>query len=184
MAVAGKPPLVKLICGMISADETLFGRADAMLVEEFGPIDIASETMNFDFTHYYDSQMGSPLLRRFVAFQRLVEPDRIAPAKVATNRMEQQIADSCGGANRPTRPINLDPGYIESSKLVLASMKNFSHRIYLGSGVYAEVTLMYHKGRWDALGWTFPDYGSGRYDSFLTEARRLLRQQAQQEDKT
>lgn len=77
---------------------------------------------------------------------------------------------------RVSRPINLDVGYVDESKLILASMKNFSHRIYLSQGVYAELTLMYHKGRWDALGWTFPDYASGRYHNFLTQARDRLRQ--------
>ncbi|MCP4534749.1 MAG: DUF4416 family protein, partial [Delftia sp.] len=79
-----------------------------------------------------------------------------------------------GRGSGPDRPINLDVGYVEPSKLVLASMKNFSHRIYLRDGVYAEVTLMFRKGLWEPLGWTFPDYRSGRYDAFLTAARDSL----------
>ena len=80
------------------------------------------------------------------------------------------------------RPINLDPGYIESSKLVLASMKNFSHRICLADGVYAEITLMYRNGKWRHLEWTFPDFASGRYDRFLSEVRdRLARGKTPQE---
>ena len=77
----------------------------------------------------------------------------------------------------PIRPINLDPGYVDSPKLVLASMKNFAHRVYLGSGVYAEVTLLHRRGRWTPLEWTFPDYASGRYWPFLDQVRRRLREQ-------
>jgi hypothetical protein len=79
------------------------------------------------------------------------------------------------------RPINLDVGYITPAKLVLASMKNFSHRIYLRDGVYGEVTLLYRGRRWEALEWTFPDFASGRYDAFLSEARRRLRQEPARE---
>lgn len=175
MAEATAPQPVKLICGMISSRIELFEQAQELLAEANGPVDVFSEVYAFDFTHYYDQEMGSPLYRRFVAFERPIPPDAVVEAKIATNAMEAEFAEMCGG--QPRRPINLDPGYIESSKLVLASMKNFSHRIYLGRGVYAEVTLMYHKGRWDALPWTFPDYASGRYGGFLTSARDRLRQE-------
>ena len=74
--------------------------------------------------------------------------------------------------------------YITESKLVLASMKDFSHRIYLANGVYAEITLQYHHGCWEPLPWTFPDYGSGRYDAFLTAARKRLREQQKHEQET
>ena len=72
--------------------------------------------------------------------------------------------------------MNLDVGYVTEAKLVLASMKDFAHRVYLGAGVHAEVTLLYRGGGWMSLEWTFPDYASGRYDTFLTGARRLLRE--------
>lgn len=177
MAQASVPTSVKMICGMIGSQRPLFDAARERLIGLFGPVDMESEIMDFDFTHYYDREMGSPLFRRFVSFEQLITGDALVEAKRRTNEMEAQFA-AAGG---PARPINLDPGYIESSKLVLASMKNFSHRIYLGRGVYAEVTLMYHKGRWDALPWTFPDYASGRYNPFLTAARDKLR--AQTEDR-
>ncbi len=170
-------PDVRLICGMISTRRELLLRATQELTELFGPTDIISDVMPFDFTHYYDRQMGSPLYRQFASFQRLVKPDALASAKVATNRLEAEFAARSGGG--PARPINLDPGYVDQSKLVLASMKDFSHRIYLGGGVYGEITLMYHKGSWDALRWTFPDYASGRYHPFLTAVRRRLRESLQ-----
>ena len=80
------------------------------------------------------------------------------------------------------RPVNIDPGVVELSKLVLASAKNFSHRVYLRDGVYAEVTLQYRRGKWHGAAWTFPDYASGRYDAFLTAARSRLREQSSRPD--
>jgi hypothetical protein len=223
MAQAGPAPKVKLICGMISSREELFTQAREGLSGRFGPCDIVSEIMPFDLTHYYDQEMGSPLYRQFIAFERLVDADVLVAAKVATNEMEwvfkncglpaaagELLAD-CGlkdsprvPALRPSartqinavihdtapygqaangaavapgatgRPINLDPGYIEGGKLVLASMKNFSHRIYMGHGVFGEVTMQFRHGTWEPLPWTFPDYGSGRYFGFLNQVRERL----------
>lgn len=161
---------MRLICGMISSRVELFDAAGEELSRQFGPIDHTSETMDFDFTHYYDEQMGTPLYRRFVGFAEPVQAGVLADAKLRTNAVEADFARRGGGGD-VARPINLDPGYVEPSKLVLASMKNFSHRIYLDGGVYAEVTLMYRRGRWEPLPWTFPDYASGRYDAFLTAVR-------------
>ena len=185
MAQASQPPLVKMICGMISADKALFDEALTPLTNLLGPVDLVSDVMDFDFTHYYDQEMGHPLLRRFVSFERLITPDILIEAKLATNAIEEDFAARHGRQSgqpaRPERPINLDPGYIALSKLVLASMKNFSHRIYLGRGVFAEVTLMYHKNRWDALAWTFPDYAAEQYHSFLTAVRERLRVSKEEE---
>lgn len=152
--------------------------AVAPLATAFGAIETASESMAFDFTHYYDDQMGSPLLRRFVSFAPLVDPSVLSGAKVQTNVIEADFARRLGPT--PPRPLNLDVGYVSQSKLVLASMKDFSHRVYLGLGVYAEVTLMYRRTHWEALPWTFPDYASGRYDAFLTSTRQQLRRQLQE----
>ena len=195
MAEAGKAPVVKFICGMIGTRKEWFDEARRALVGALGETDLISDIMDFDFTHYYDAQMGSPLFRRFVSFERPAGPEALIEAKLLTNEIEREFAARLGSLApgavpdvdlarlsgkeipppSPRRPINLDPGYVESSKLVLASMKNFSHRLYLGRGVYGEVTLLYHKGRWDALPWTFPDYASGRYHPFLTAVRDRLR---------
>ncbi len=177
MAEPFEPRLVKLICGMISARTELFDAALAPLTQAYGPVDIVSDIMNFDFTHYYDAEMGSPLYRRFVSFDRLVSPEILPAVKCATNALERTFAQAQGAGARVDRPINLDPGYIEPAKLVLASMKNFAHRICLSRGVYAEVTLQWHKMKWESLPWTFPDYGSGRYFPFLTASRDRFREQ-------
>jgi len=173
MAQAQEADPVKLICGMISARTGLFDRAGEVLADAFGPVDLTSEIMPFDMTDYYEPQMGPGLLRRFVSFAEPFNPAALAEAKLRTNAIEADFA-ARRDADDPPRPINLDPGYIAPSKLVLASMKDFSHRITLRDGVYAEVTLLWRKGLWVALEWTFPDFASGRYDAFLTEARSRL----------
>ncbi len=167
---------MKLICGMISADKRLFDEMAGVLSRLFGAVDAASDVMDFDFTHYYDEQMGSPLYRKFVSFTDLVTPEAVVAAKLLTNALECDAADRLADAG-PPRPVNLDPGYVTPAKLVLVSMKNFSHRIYVAKSVYAEVTLMYRKGRWESLPWTFPDFASPRYHPFLTAARDRLREQ-------
>lgn len=173
MAEPAPPPPVKLICGMLSADPALFDEALASLAPEFGPADVLSDLMDFDLTDYYEPQMGDRLYRRFAGFERPVLPGVLARAKHVTNAIEAEFARR--RPEGPPRPINLDPGLIEPAKLVLASMKNFAHRIYLADGVWAEVTLLYRRGRWEPLAWTFPDYASGRYDAFLSRARNSLR---------
>jgi len=164
---------------MISSRGDWLDAAAEAMAKAFGAIDEVSETMDFDFTHYYDEAMGSPLYRRFVSFAKPMPPDTLAEAKLRTNDIEAAFPRRPGGA--VARPVNLDIGYVERSKLVLASMKNFSHRVYLGRGVYAEVTMQYHAGRWQPLPWTFPDYASGRYDAFLLAVRDRLDTPAERE---
>ena len=179
MAKPGGPPVIKLICGMISAQRDLFDEAAAEMSKSFSPVDIKSEVMDFDLTDYYDRQMGAPLYRQFVSFAGQADPASLARVKLRTNEIEAEFARRFEAVSRP---INLDPGYVGSSKLVLASMKSFSHRVYLDLGVYAEVTLLYRSGRWEELEWTFPDYASGRYDAFLIAARDGLRSAAKNEE--
>ncbi len=132
MAEATQPPKVKLICGMISARKELFDEAARPLEAAFGPVDLASDVMDFDFTHYYDQTMGSPLFRRFLSFPT---PDftRIAGRGQADDQ-RPGTGDFAARVSRgqPPRPINLDPGYLDHAKLVLASMKDFSHRFVSG----------------------------------------------------
>ena len=158
---------------MISSRRSWLDAAAGELARAMGPLDISSEVMDFDFTHYYDRAMGTPLLRQFVSFADCPAPEALVQAKLRCNAIEADFAAREGCPALP-RPVNLDVGYVESSKLVLASMKNFSHRIYLGQGVYAEVTLMFRHGQWQPLEWTFPDFRSGRYEAFLSAARGRL----------
>jgi len=182
MAEQQPPPLVKLICGMISADPARFDEAAEAMGKHCGPVDLTSDVMAFDFTHYYDAEMGAPLWRRFVSFAAPVRPDVLAEVKQATNALEREFAARPGAP--VARPINLDPGYVADPKLVLASMKNFAHRIYLSGGVYGELTLQYRDGAWQAMPWTFPDYASPRYHAFFSAVRQRLREQLRQENQS
>lgn len=165
---------VKLLIGLLSSDPDLLRRTRQLLARRFGPVDAESDLWRFDQTDYYEPEMGPDLQRRFLSFERPIGPDELAEIKLETNALEQQIADDC---MRPdvTRPVNIDPGYLGLTKLVLASTKDRMHRIYLGHGIYAEVTLQYTRGAWQTLPWTYPDYTQPKYHAFFTQLRELLR---------
>jgi hypothetical protein len=115
-------------------------------------------------TGYYDETMGTPIDRRFLSFSNLIEPSAISEIKRATNELGSTLASEWTSVRQP---VNLDPGYIEQSKIVLASTKNFYHRILLSGGIYAEGTLHFEAGEWRTFPWTFPDFKTGRYNQFL-----------------
>ncbi|NQU76878.1 MAG: DUF4416 family protein [Planctomycetes bacterium] len=174
MAQIHQPEPVKLIAALLAGRAEWLDAAEERLRQLFGATDTASDDMPFTFTDYYRQQMGSALLRRLLSFARLIDPGELAAIKRQTNAVEAELTEQFDGV---PRPVNIDPGYIEPSKLVLASTKNFAHRLYLGAGIYAEVTLQYRHGTWEAGQWTFPDYRSRTYDAFLTEVRdRLMKQ--------
>ena len=143
-------------------------------VRAFGPIARESATFDFRETDYYESTMGPGLKKVFWAFERLVEPDRLADLKLQTNAWEEEYAEL--GRHEEARPLNLDPGYLDLGKLVLASTKDFCHRVYLQRGIYAEVTLYYRHGRWEHHPRTFADYRRPDYQQFFSECRGVLRQ--------
>jgi hypothetical protein len=170
-----QPEPVKLIVGILAADEDCLARAIQGITCALGAIDLTSQVWPFTQTHYYDQEIGTRILRQFVSLDQLADPGQLARLKHQTNVLEQDMAQAL--AYPTPRPVNLDPGYIEPSKLVLASTKNFSHRIYIGKNMYAEVTLMVDKGQWRALRYTFPDYRQGDYHGFFEEVRQRLRTQ-------
>jgi hypothetical protein len=189
MALIHEPEPVKLFVGMLSAYPEALAAAESALVEAFGPIDLRSERMPHEFTEYYRDVMGGPLVRYFVSMDRLVPPGDLARIKRLTNDFEARIAAAGPAAgvvegsaelSSPwpvARPVNLDPGYIAPSKLVLASAKDFSHRIYLESGIYGEITLLYKRGQWKTQEWTFPDYRTESYHRFFDQVRARLMEQ-------
>ena len=166
---------VKLFVGMLSAYPGALADAEAALVERLGPVDVRSDIFAHEFTEYYRDEMGQPLVRLFVSFERLIAPDQVVAVKRLTNEIENRIA---GEGQWPVlRPMNLDPGYIAPSKLVLASTKDYSHRIHLQEGIYAEVTLLFVRGDWKELEWTYPDYRTPAYHKFFTQVRTRLMEQ-------
>jgi hypothetical protein len=166
---------VKLIIGILAADEECLRRAVEALTGEFGKADFESEVWAFEQTDYYKSQIGEHILRQFVSIEKLIDPGKLAKIKHRTNKLEQKLAGKAG-LELP-RPINLDPGIIEPSKLVLATTKNYSHRIYIGQKMYAEVTLIYDKGHWRPFEYTYPDYREHRYFDFFAKVRNRLVEQ-------
>jgi len=162
---------VCLITGMISAFPTLFEQAEEALARRFGRISRASKIMPFDFTDYYAPQMGENLQRKFVAFEKPFEPSLLAPAKLWTNDLETRLT---GNEFPVSRPINLDPGYVTPAKLVLATTKDYPHRLYIGGGIYAEVTLSFVDKAWRPNDWTYPDYQTEPYHRFFEAVRSDL----------
>jgi hypothetical protein len=159
-----KPKPVKLFCGLIARAEVL-DRALRLLVERFGEIDCESPVLKFDFTSYYEDEMGKGLVRKWVAFQTLRERAYLARAKHIAVALEEDLAES------GKRAVNIDPGYVDDAQVVLSTAKNYAHRIYIGMGYYAEVTLTYEHGAFKFLGWTYPDYRMPEALSFLGGAR-------------
>jgi hypothetical protein len=164
-----------LIVGLLAGDESLLAMARTAVERAFGAIEATSDVWPFEMTHYYEDELGPSIVRQFVT---LVEPfplDRLAEAKLTTNELEAWISQEM---KRPAglRPVNIDPGYITLGSLVLATTKSRAHRIYLGSGIFAEVTLCFESGQWRSWPWTYPDYASPTYHAFFTDVRNRLKQ--------
>ncbi len=174
MGTIRAPQPVKLFVGVLTSLAGILPECEQRLSALFGRMDQRSKAFPFDSTHYYDREMGSPIHRYFLSFSDLIAPDQLGAIKVKTNELEAELA---GQFTRVTRPANLDPGYVEESKIVLASTKNYYHRLYISRGIYAEVTLHFEEGGWQALPWTFPDFRNGRYDDFFTGLRTVYRTQ-------
>lgn len=171
MGQISKPKPVNLIIGVLTSIPALLSEIDKTLEGYFGHIDLRSDILPFNFTDYYTEDMGKGILRQFYSFEDLIMPDEIASIKVQTNHIEEYATSSNKYAVQ--RPINVDPGYINESRLILASTKDFSHRIYLREGIYAEVTLNYRKGVYESFPWTFPDYRSSEYQNLFLRVREL-----------
>ena len=166
-----RPPVgVELFVGVIFSDSALLAPLEKELEGCFGKIEAKSQVYTFDITDYYGEEMGGNLKRVFYSFGDLIDPSRIVDVKLAANEIEQRFAHNHNGNRR----VNIDPGYMDFYKLVLASGKFLGQKIYLGKGVYADPTLYYDKG-WKPYDWGFPDFKSGRYDGFLTELRKAYK---------
>ncbi|TET77778.1 DUF4416 family protein [candidate division TA06 bacterium] len=161
-------PEAKLICGLIGKEVAL-SSAQRLLEDAFGKIDTRSELINFDFTDYYEPEMGKDLLREWVSFEGTFLQPEIVRAKLKAIGMERDMAEADG-----RRRVNLDPGFVSGSKLVLASTKNFSHRIYLWGGIFAEVTLIFEHGSFIPMRWSYPDYRTDNAIKYFERTRELF----------
>lgn len=164
------PEKVKLIVGLISNDEALLDKIGAKLEKALkNKIDFKSGIIDFTFTDYYHKEMGGDLKRRFLSFKRLVHPERIAKVKLLTNDIEKKF---CVAGKRA---VNIDPGYVDMAKLVLLSTKDYSHRVRIGNGIFAEVTLHYKDKHFNFWPWTYPDYKSPEYARIFGIIRDMYR---------
>jgi hypothetical protein len=167
-----QPAQVLLIVAVVSRRDSGLEWAQNRCAAEFGPLALSSERFEFTETDYYAPTMGTGLKKQFLAFEQLMEPEKIAAIKCQTNCWETEYAAL--GGHSESRPLNLDPGYITPAKLVLASTKDHAHRIYLQGGIYAEVTLTYRRRRWQPMEWTYPDYRRDDFQQFFTKCREWL----------
>ena len=159
----------KLIIGVIYNDRAVYEKAVERLVEEFGEIDGESEHFSFsrEFSDYYDGELGGEGQRVIFSFRDTVAPDRQAEIKLLTNQIERELSGESEG-----RLINLDPGFINHGRLMLATTKKAGFRIPLRDGIYTELTLFYARGTWHKLPWTYRDYQSERVQKFITGVRK------------
>ena len=169
---------VKLICGIIAGQEDVIFRSTSLLIEHFGPIDRSSELMDFSFTNYYEKQMGKGLKRKFLSFLEMVAPERLSEAKIQTNVLEDEIKKEFGSDKRI---VNLDPGYITASALIIATAKDFSHRIPLQKGIYAHLEFLFGRNDVKTLDWTYPDFRSKNYHRFFLDVRKTYLRQLKSE---
>jgi len=156
-------PAVKRVAGILHPDTGLLEWTISKLTSEWGEIQFQSVTYPFDHTDYYRN-IAPVLYRTFVSFSGLAGAGGLADWKIFSCGLEKQSGE--------TRKVNIDPGYVNGSRLVLASTKDHAHRIYLRDGIFAEVTLRYMRKKWVSFDCTFPDFAEGVYDSFLDEARK------------
>lgn len=172
MADATPPEFVRFFVATLVAEEAMLTPVRECLQAEWGAISVESGALPFRHTDYYAEEMGDDIRRAFFGFATPLHPADLAERKVRTNALEAELASAL--ASTASRPVNLDPGYLAPDKLVLASAKNFSHRIYLRDGIYAEVTLQWRGMQFESFPWTFPDYASGDYDPFFLELREQV----------
>lgn len=158
---------VKLIIGFIFRERERLNRARVFLERRFGEIDFESEILTFCHTSYYENEFGKDLKRRFISFKKLIPPQNLPKIRIITNKIEKKLSVS------GSRTINIDPGYLNLSKLILASTKDYRHRIYLNQGIYAEVTLSYQNKTFKAWEWTYPDYKTHEYISIFNQIREI-----------
>lgn len=168
--VRDNPLPVKIFVGMVSSDAALFEEVGAKLEEALGPADMRSPIWKWDHTNYYSKEMGEDLKRTFIFFKRLVDPGIMPDLKLKTIEQENMYLNANGG-----RKINLDPGYLDSARVLLVSGKDFSHRVYIGKGIYGEVTLVYSGNDYQILPYTYPDFKFKEYQDLFKKARRLYR---------
>lgn len=169
---------VKLFFGVLYSDETLLEKAFELIEAWHGPIDFKSDPVPFDVTDYYAPEMGGPIRRMFASMEKLISPKRLARTKLESNDIEESLA--VGG----DRKVNLDPGYLDFDKVVLASVKYNGDKVYLDHGIWADLTLRYKNGTFEPYPWSFPDFKAGLYTGVFKTIREKYKSQRRELEKS
>jgi hypothetical protein len=165
MGSASVPLKVKPFIAVLYRPDVNIEELLETLTATFGRIDCSYGPIPFGFSDYYRNEMGSGLLKSYHTFATLMDREALSEKKRLTNSLEQNLLVA------GKRCVNLDPGYLARDKLVLATTKDFYHRLYLSDGIYGEVTLHFRKGEFRYFSWTYPDYKAQAFLEFLTKAR-------------
>jgi hypothetical protein len=172
------PEPARVIVSVLTADRQVLNATKPLLVGELGPLDEEIGPLAFNYTSYYNGEMGQGILRWLWCFSDLVDREALVGIKCLTNTVEQ--AYTVEGKRR----FNLDPGLMTLGNFVLATGKNNAHRIYLGKGIFADLTLVFRAGTYRPLEWTYPDYADRELIAILNRLResykcRLMEQTPQ-----
>ncbi|MFH1762376.1 MAG: DUF4416 family protein [bacterium] len=160
------PWKVKLFCGLLWKKPAVFDLTLKLLGNKYGEQDCISQVYRFDVTNYYESELGEQINRSFVSFNRLINPQDLPGIKLETNGIEEEYTVN------GKREINIDPGYMDYDKMVLASAKQGPYKLYLDQGIWGDLTLHYEKGKFIALPWAFADFKDGRYEKYFLGVRQ------------
>ncbi|GBD02821.1 hypothetical protein HRbin19_00091 [bacterium HR19] len=172
MAHPKEPDFVKFFVAVLFSDEEKLNSARKEIQKNFGDFDFESESIPFTITDYYKDEMGDNIRRVFFSFEKLMKPDKLTQIKIKCVEIEDKLSDESG-----RRKVNLDPGYIDFYKVVLATCKPGGCKIYLSDGVWADLVLRYEKGKFLPFPWTFPDFKEGLYDNILMQIRKIYKVQ-------
>ncbi|MFO7841069.1 MAG: DUF4416 family protein [Fidelibacterota bacterium] len=166
-----KAPRVKYNLGIIYHPAFAIRPYLSILENVFGKQDLQSNVYAFDFTDYYEEEMGKQLLRVFISCEKLIRPENLPEIKLLTNVLEEKTKKDEG------RVVNLDPGYLDMDKFILASAKYAPQKIYLDKGIYADPALYYYKRSFHPYDWSFPDFRSAAYNTFFSVVRENYKKQ-------
>jgi hypothetical protein len=156
---------VKPVCAVTYGQTVSVSKLMTQMETILGPVEDKSEAYPFSFTSYYTDEMGKDLMKQFLSFVRTIHPEKLPGIKQRTNELEEKWSTD------GKRKVNLDPGYLTGSKLVLASTKDFAHRIFLGEGIYGDLQLQFRHNKFWPEAWTFPDYQTDLALGFFTRVR-------------
>ncbi len=168
MSIPKTPDKAQLFVGILYSDKSKFHAAVKSMTEIFGSLDFFTCPRLFNETNYYEKEMGRPIFRVYATFENLVDQDKIVDIKISTNQLEKTLSEN------GKRTVNIDPGLLSEERLILATGKNYTHRIYLRCGIYADLTLIYYRGQYNPLPWTYPDYKDPKLLHFLGVMRQKL----------